>query len=109
MNGYVVERTRERHADAGQKDTSLVANKSRVLDVKCQCGALLFKYYKVGHGRLIKCFLDEIQSDCAGVINLPLGNRPTCPGCGKEIGIVRIVRGRLALKLNQGAIQKIRI
>jgi hypothetical protein len=79
-----------------------------VLDVKCQCGELLFEYYKAGRGRLIKCFLDEIQSDRAGVVDLPLGSRPTCPGCGKEIGIVRIVRGRPALKLNQGAVQKIR-
>jgi len=58
---------------------------------------------------LIKCFLDEIQADCVGVVDLSLCTRPTCPGCGKEIGIVRIVRGRPALKLNQGAIQKIRI
>ena len=66
-------------------------------------------YFKDGRGRLIKCFLDEIQADHIGVVDLPLGTRPTCPACGKEIGIVRIVRGRPALKLNQGAIQKIRI
>jgi hypothetical protein len=86
-----------------------MANKGRVIDVECQCGALLFKYYKAGRGRLIKCFLDEIESDRASVVDLPLGSRPTCPGCGKAIGIVRIVRGRPALKLNQGAVQKIRI
>jgi len=44
-----------------------------------------------------------------GIVNAPLGTRPACPGCGKRIGLVRIVRGRPALKLNQGAIKKIRI
>ena len=80
----------------------------RVIKVECQCGELLFKYFKGGRGRLIKCFLGEIQNDHVGLVDLPLGARPTCPGCGKELGIVRIVRGRPALKLNQGAIQKIR-
>ncbi|MGC9393442.1 MAG: hypothetical protein ACP5J4_01155 [Anaerolineae bacterium] len=80
----------------------------RVIKVKCQCGQFLFAYFKAGHGRLIKCFLDEIRDDVVGVVDLPFGARPACPGCGKEIGIVRIVRGRPALKLNQGAIQKIR-
>jgi hypothetical protein len=56
----------------------------------------------VGMGR-------NIQSDRTCVIDLPLGSRPIYPSCGKEIGIVRIVRGRPALKLNQGAVQKIRI
>jgi hypothetical protein len=71
-------------------------------------GELLFEYFKAGRGQLIKCYLDEVQGDHAGVVNLPLSSRPTCPGCGKEIGIVHIVRGRPALKLNQGAVQKIR-
>jgi hypothetical protein len=85
-----------------------MAHKGRTVKVECQCGQLLFKYFKAGRGRLIKCFLDQIQADRVGTVDLPLGARPTCPGCGKEIGIVRIVRGRPALKLNQGAIQKIR-
>ena len=81
----------------------------RIVKVECQCGQLLFRYHKGGRGRLIKCFLAEIQDDQAGVVDLPLGSRPACPGCDKEIGIVRIVRGRPALKLNQGAVQKIRL
>ncbi len=70
-----------------------MTTKGRVLDVKCQRGELLFTYFKTGRGQLIKCFLDEIESDRAGVVDLPLSSRPTCPGCGKTIGIVRIVRG----------------
>jgi hypothetical protein len=83
--------------------------KSRVVDVECRCGQYLFKYYKGGRGRLIKCFLGEIREDRAGLAAQPLGARPTCPNCGKELGIVRFIRGRPALKLNQGTIKEIRI
>jgi hypothetical protein len=68
----------------------------------------LFKYFKGGRGRLIKCFLDEIRKDHVGILDCPLDARPTCPGCGKELGIVRIVRGRPALKLNQGTVKEMR-
>jgi hypothetical protein len=83
--------------------------KSRVVDVECRCGQHLFKYYKGGRGRLIKCFLDEIREDHAGLAPQPLGARPLCPKCGKELGIVRVVRGRPALKINQGTIKTVRI
>lgn len=83
--------------------------KTRVVDVECRCGQQLFKYYKGGRGRLIKCFLDEIRDDQVGLAAQPLGARPTCPACGKELGMVRIVRGRPALKINQGTIKTIRI
>ena len=84
-------------------------SKGRTVKVECQCGQLLFRYYKGGRGRLIKCFLDLIQDDIVGLIDAPLGDRPTCPECAKQIGLVRIVRGRPALKLNQGALKKIRL
>ena len=35
----------------------------RVIDVDCQCGAPLFRYYKSSHGRLIKVFLENIRND----------------------------------------------
>jgi hypothetical protein len=78
-----------------------------LVDVDCQCGQHLFRYAKGGRGRLIKCFLDQIDQDEVGVIRAPVGARPSCPNCHKDIGIVRIVRGRPALKLNQGAVQKV--
>ena len=37
--------------------------RGRVIKVECRCGQLLFKYYKGGRGRLIKCYLDEIRKD----------------------------------------------
>jgi len=84
-------------------------SKGRIVKVECQCGQLLFRYFKGGRGRLIKCYLDQIQDDSVGLADASLGARPVCPACGKAIGIVRMVRGRPALKLNQGAIQKITI
>lgn len=83
--------------------------KTRTIEVKCQCGVLLFTYFKGGRGRLIKCYLDEIRDDLIGVRARELGSRPLCPACGKLLGIVRIVRGRPALKINQGTVQKARI
>ena len=82
--------------------------KGRVLKVRCKCGRLLFKYLKGGRGRLIKCYLSEIRQDEVGICDEPLGARPVCPGCGKELGIIRIVRGRPALKINQGTVQQTR-
>ena len=83
-------------------------SKGRVIKVECRCGQPLFKYFKGGRGRLIKCYLDEIREDHVGVSGAPTGSRPTCPGCGKEIGIVRMVRGRPAVKINQGAVKETR-
>jgi len=82
--------------------------KGRVIKVECQCGQLLFRYYKGGRGRLIKCFLDEIRRDYVNVTDAPTGARPTCPNCGKELGIVRLVHGRPALKINQGTVKETR-
>lgn len=91
--------------------------KGRVITVECQCGQPLFKYYKDGRGRLIKCFLDGIRTDFVGILDaiekeaVGQGNPapPSCPRCGSELGIVRIMRGRPALKINQGTVKQIRI
>jgi hypothetical protein len=82
--------------------------KKRIIEVECRCGQLLFKYFKAGRGRLIKCYLDEIREDYVGVSGVPTGFRPVCPSCGREIGIVRIVRGRPAVKINHGTVKQTR-
>jgi hypothetical protein len=82
--------------------------KGRVIKVQCQCGRLLFKYHKGGRGRLIKCYLEEIRRDYVGIDKSALGSQPECPGCGKELGIVRLVRGRPALKINHGTVKETR-
>jgi len=81
----------------------------RVIKVECRCGFLVCKYFKGGRGRLIKCFLDAITQDHAGVAGQPLDARPTCPGCGKELGVVKMIHGRRALKINQGTIRETRM
>jgi hypothetical protein len=83
-------------------------SKGRVIKVECRCGQLLFKYFKGGRGRLIKCFFDEIRQDHVGVFEMATGSRPVCPSCGKEVGIVRLVRGRPAVKINQGTVKETR-
>lgn len=83
--------------------------KARTINVKCQCGQLLFTYFKGGRGRLIKCFLDRIRLDVVGLQGAVSGSRPTCPACSKAVGIIRLVHGRPALKINQGTVQKIGI
>ena len=45
--------------------------RGHVIKVHCQCGQLLFKYFKGGRGRLIKCFLDEIRRDYVGISEIP--------------------------------------
>ena len=77
------------------------------INVACQCGFLLFKYEKHGRGRLIKCFLENILLDHAGVKQLSSGSHPVCPSCKKNLGEIRLVNGRAALKLNQGTVKKI--
>ncbi len=81
----------------------------RVIRVECRCGYLLFKYFKGGRGRLIKCYLDEIRQDYASVAGQPLDAQPTCPSCGKCLGVIKMIRGRPALKINQGTIKETRI
>lgn len=83
-------------------------SQGRVIKVQCKCGQLLFKYFKYNRGRLIKCYLKEIRQDYTGVIGLPIGSRPRCIGCGKELGVIQIIHGRPALKLNQGSVIQIR-
>jgi hypothetical protein len=80
----------------------------RVIDVDCQCGAALFRYYKSSHGRLIKVLLENIRKDFVGITKTP-PQAPVCPACGKEIGVIHLVGGRLALKLNQGTVKPVRL
>jgi len=78
----------------------------KVIKVECRCGYLLFDYYKGGHGRLIKCFIDKIVTDHVGISGFQTNDRPICPQCNKCLGIIKMINGRPALKLNQGTIRK---
>jgi hypothetical protein len=81
----------------------------KIVNIECKCGKLLFRYYKAGKGKIIKCFIDRLENDFVGIQNLPNFHKPLCPNCQKELGIIRIISGEVALKLNQGTIRGIRI
>jgi len=81
----------------------------RIVTVNCQCGKKLFKYYKAGRGRLVKCFISRITHDYIGIIEMKDTERPQCPNCGNDLGMMRLIRGEIALKINQGAIKKVMI
>lgn len=81
----------------------------KILDVRCQCGMTLFRYFKAGKGRLIKCMLGRMTEDFVGLTGSGNYSRPLCPQCGKELGIVMLIHGEPALKLNQGTVKGVRI
>ena len=55
----------------------------RVLNIRCaRCNSKVFKYLKVGKGRVLQCWKSRIQESYAN----QKGNRVTC-SCGNVIGI----------------------
>ena len=84
--------------------------RKRVIFLKCRCGYTLFKYEKVGTGKLIKCYLPRILEDYAGIpARVSLGADIFCPQCKKRIGTIYGSRGVPAVKLNQGQIRPFRL
>jgi hypothetical protein len=81
----------------------------KLIDIDCQCGYKLFRYFKAGKGRLIKCMVDRIHEDFVGLKGAETFSRPVCPACQKELGIIMMIHGKPALKLNQGTIKSVRI
>ncbi|MDZ4182216.1 MAG: hypothetical protein U1B83_05005 [Candidatus Cloacimonadaceae bacterium] len=81
----------------------------KIVDIHCQCGFLLFRYFKAGKGRIIKCLIPRITQDNVGLNGAETFSKPLCPSCAKELGIIMMIHGEPALKLNQGSIKSIRI
>lgn len=81
----------------------------KILTVYCKCGYKLFRYFKAGKGKIIKCFVNRIEEDFVGIKGYETHSKPLCPKCQKELGIIMMIRGEPALKLNQGTIQPIRV
>jgi hypothetical protein len=81
----------------------------KIIDIDCRCGFKLFRYFKAGKGRLIKLMLGSISEDNVGLKGAQTLTRPKCPNCGNCLGIIMMIHGEPALKLNQGSIKSIRI
>jgi hypothetical protein len=81
----------------------------KTLTVECRCGYRLFRYFKDGRGALIKCFISKLVEDNVGLTGAPTLSKPVCPQCGRELGIIMMIRGLPALKINQGTIRSIRL
>ncbi len=81
----------------------------KIIEIYCRCGFLLFRYYKLGKGRLIKCLIPHLTEDNVGLTGALTLSKPLCLQCQKELGIIMMIHGSPALKLNQGSIRPIRI
>ncbi len=81
----------------------------KIIDIECRCGFKLFRYFKAGKGRLIKLMISSLEADTVGLKGMATFSRPVCPQCAKELGIIMMIHGEPALKINQGTIQSIRI
>ena len=65
----------------GPKPNTAVA----MITVSCaSCGAKLFRYQKIGKGRLLHCWKTRISSDHTR----QEGGAIFCPKCGQHIGVV---------------------
>jgi len=77
----------------------------KVIRVKCgNCQTELFRYFKDQRGALIKLYLHEVRQDNVGITDKPIDFRPKCPSCNSELGIITLVHGKPALKVNRGVI-----
>jgi len=81
----------------------------KIVNIECKCGFLLFRYFKAGKGKIIKCILSRMENDYVGLDKLKTHSKPLCPNCQKELGIIMMIGGEVALKLNQGTIKPIRV
>lgn len=81
----------------------------KIIEINCRCGFKLFRYFKAGKGRLIKCLVSRLSDDFVGLKGAETFSRPLCPNCGKELGIIMMIHGEPALKLNQGTIESVRV
>ena len=88
----------------GKHDTNRENNRHR-LPVRLQA----FPLFQGGKGRLIKCLISRLSEDRVGLTGAATFSRPVCPACGRELGIVMMIHGEPALKLNQGTIKSVRI
>ena len=81
----------------------------KIVNIECKCNFILFRYFKAGKGKIIKCILSRMENDFVGLQNIKTHSKPLCPNCKKELGIIMMIGGEVALKLNQGTIKTMRV
>jgi hypothetical protein len=81
----------------------------KIVDIECNCGFRLFRYFKAGKGRIIKLLISRLSADYVGLKGAETFSKPLCPHCSKELGIIMMIHGEPALKINHGTIKDIRI
>lgn len=66
-----------------------------MLTIKCSgCKTKIFKYKKIGRGKVLYCYKDRIEKD----FSLKEGKEYKCKRCGKVIGLDQ--EGRIKMKQN---------
>ena len=38
----------------------------KIVNIECKCGVLLFRYYKAGKGKIIRCYIKRMEKDFVG-------------------------------------------
>ncbi len=82
----------------------------KIIEVVCQCRNPIAKYKKMKSGFLMKMYLDQILEDYNNIFSnkhFQLEDEIICPRCQKRIATIKMIHGRLAAKINHGAIRKI--
>ena len=87
---------------------------SKIIDVYCKFGHLLFeRYRKEKPGFLMKCYIERIGIDHIGAKGVSVNEALYCPECRKEgrelrIGRIGMRHGMPAVVVNHGGIKRIR-
>jgi predicted RNA-binding Zn-ribbon protein involved in translation (DUF1610 family) len=105
-------RRRDLSAAAAKPKRGSVVDSYQTVSVNCsRCGTRLFRYKKKNgtKSNLVKCFVERIAEDTAGVLREQQGTEEAteyqCPSCGQRFARAAVIRGRPALKLVGGKVR----
>ena len=94
-------------ARAAKPKRGSIVDSYQTVSVNCaKCGERLFRYKKKNgtKSQLIKCFVERIAEDSAGVLRDQGETAPSydCPSCETQFARAAVIRGLPALKLVGG-------
>jgi len=95
---------------AKPKSGSIVESYQTVAVNCCKCQTRLFRYKKKNgtKSNLVKCYLERISEDSAGILEQQTGKEEqewACPLCQTEFARSALIHGRPALKLIGGKVR----